>query len=438
MIISSWNVRGFNDPIKQLEVRSYLYQNKIEVLGLLETRVRLNNSAAISKKFSTYTIINNYSHHCNGRIWVFLDIRRVTVVSAQVHDQFIHLELLNNRTNKIVFLTFVYASNDAGHRERLWDELRRLNGKVTNWIVLGDFNIVKDMDERLGPNPLSVNEMMAFNQCLLDCTLDDLHSFGCEHTWTNKREATARVWSRLDRVLSNPSWLLEYPNTQVHVLPSGISDHSPLLVTVQDNYRPRKQFSYLNCWADHKEYDEMVMQAWGLPVRGSVMFKFFGKLKHVRKTLIKLHNTSYSRISKRVQEAKTALETCQNQLQMRPLDPTLFEQEQQLLNQYLIFKKTEKSSLAQRAKIQDVKYNDAPTNYYFSKIAARKHQVTIGRIMDRQGIEKIGSQDVNQAFVDYYRWLLGQNVVVNCESMTELQGNKILTSDWEGLCREIT
>ncbi|XP_074315376.1 uncharacterized protein LOC141651570 [Silene latifolia] len=312
MIISSWNIRGFNDPIKQLEVRGYLYQNKIEVLGLLETRVRLNNSATISKKFSTYTIINNYSHHCNGRIWVFLDIRRVTVVSAQVHDQFIHLELLNNRTNKIVFLTFVYASNDAGHRERLWDELRRLNGKVTNWIVLGDFNIVRDMDERLGPNPPSVNDMMAFNQCLLDCTLDDLHSFGCEHTWTNKREAIARVWSRLDRVLSNPSWLLEYPNTQVQVLPSGISDHSPLLVTVQDNYRPRKQFSYLNCWADHKEYEEMVMQAWGLPVRGSVMFKFFGKLKHVRKTLIKLHNTSYSGISKRVQEAKTALEDCQN------------------------------------------------------------------------------------------------------------------------------
>ncbi|XP_074290511.1 uncharacterized protein LOC141617228 [Silene latifolia] len=294
------------------------------------------------------------------------------------------------------------------------------------------------MDERLGPNPPFVNDMMAFNQCLLDCTLDELHSFGCEHTSTNKREAIARVWSRLDRVLSNPSWLLEYPNTQVQVLPSGISDHSPLLVTVQDNYRPRKQFSYLNCWAAHKEYEEMVMQAWGLPVRGSVMFKFFGKLKHVRKTLIKLHNTSYSGISKRVQEAKIALEDCQNQLQLRPLDPILFEQEQKLLNRYLIFKKTEKSSLAQRAKIQDVKYNDAPTNYYFSKIASRKHQVTIGRIMDRQGIEKIGSQDVNQAFVDYYNCLLGQNVAVNCESMTELQGNKVLTSDWEGLCREIT
>ncbi|XP_074300807.1 uncharacterized protein LOC141632129 [Silene latifolia] len=123
---------------------------------------------------------------------------------------------------------------------------------------------------------------------------------------------------------------------------------------------------------------------------------------------------------------------------MRPLDPILFEQEQQLLQQYLIFKKTERSSLIQRAKIQDVKYNDAPTSYYFSKITARKHQVTIGTIMDRQGIEKVGTQDVNQAFVDYYRWLLGQNVAVNCDPMTELKGNKIFTSDWEGLCKEVT
>ncbi|XP_074300808.1 uncharacterized protein LOC141632130 [Silene latifolia] len=183
------------------------------------------------------------------------------------------------------------------------------------WILGGSLlSLLRDIEERLGPNPPSVTEMMAFNQCLLDCTLEDLHSFGCEHTWTNKREAIARVCSRLDRVISNPSWLIEYPNTQVNVLSSGISDHSPLLITVQDSYKPKKQFSYLNCWADHKEYDEVVLQAWGLPVRGSVMFRFFGKLKHVRQSLIKLHHTSYYGISKKVQEAKKDLEACQIQL----------------------------------------------------------------------------------------------------------------------------
>ncbi|XP_074315156.1 uncharacterized protein LOC141651337 [Silene latifolia] len=331
-------------------------------MGLLETRVSLNNSADIIRKFSNYYVLNNYSHHYNGRIWFFLDTRRVTVISSQ----------------------------------RLWDELRGLAGKVINWIILGDFNI------------------------------------------TNKRGVAAHVWSRLDRVLSNPSWLVEYPNTQVNVLPSRISDHSPLLVVVQESYKPRTQFSYLNCWVEHKEYDGVVLQAWGLPVRGSVMFRFFTRLKNVRQSLIQLHKTNFSGISKKVQEAKKDLEKCQLQLQLRPLDPILFEQEQQVLKRYLTFKKTERSSLTQRAKIQSIKYNDAPTSYYFSKIAARKHQSIIGRIKDRQGIEKFGTQEVNHAFIEYYRWLLGQKVDVNCAHMIELKGAKILTSDWEGLCKEVT
>ncbi|XP_074288431.1 uncharacterized protein LOC141613588 [Silene latifolia] len=308
MIISSWNIRGFNDPIKQQEVRGYLSTNKIEVFGLLETRVKYNNSAAISKRFASFSVLNNYSHHYNGRIWVFLNPSLVTIISSKVHDQLIHLELLHHISNKVVHVTFVYGSNDGDDRKALWDELRQLHNTATNWILMGDFNIVRDIEERVGPNPPSLSEIMDFNQCLLDCQLEDTHSFGCEYTWTNKRDVDERIWSKLDRVLVNPGWLATYPNTQVTILPSGISDHSPLLIQVVENYKITKRFRYLNYWEDYPDYDTIVQNAWKIPVRGNAMFRLFSRLKNVRHSLQSLHRTHFAGLNKRVQEAKKELE----------------------------------------------------------------------------------------------------------------------------------
>ncbi|XP_074299208.1 uncharacterized protein LOC141630262 [Silene latifolia] len=379
MRVSSWNIRGFNDPIKQQEVRGYLRDNKVEVLGLLETRVKIYNFAAICSLFPSYLVINNYSHHYNGRIWVFLDIRRVTLVSSYVHDQLIHLELQHNASNKTFHISFVYGSNDAEHRERLWVELTGFASKVTNWILMGDWNIVRSMEERIGPNPPSVRDMLAFNQCILNCQLDDLHSLSCEYTWTNKQDAATRVWSRLDRVLSNPLWLIHFPTTQVHVLPAGVSDHFPLLVTVADINTPRKRFSYLNCWEAHEEYG----------TRGN------------------------------------------------PLDQALIVKERELLQAYLVLKQAEHSSLLQRAKFQSIKFNDAPTSYYFSRIASRKHQGIIGKLKDMQGMYRDGISAVNQAFVEYYQWLLGKHSPVDTSLMDSLDGPRFPVSGSEEICKDI-
>ncbi|XP_074283244.1 uncharacterized protein LOC141607795 [Silene latifolia] len=437
MKVSSWNIRGFNDKIKQQEVRGYLRDNKVKVMGLLETRVKLNNFAAISRLFPSYLVMNNYSHHYNGRIWVFLDIKRVTLVSSYVHDQLIHLELQHNASNKTIHVSFVYGSNDADHRERLWVELKGVAYKVTNWILMGDWSIVRSMEERIGPNPPSVRDMLAFNQCILDCQLEDLHSLGCEYTSTNKQDDVTSVWLRLDRVLSNPLWLIYFPTTQVHVLSARVSDHSPLLVTVTDVPSLRKRLSYLNCWEAHEEYGIRVREAWDTPVSGNAMYSLFYNLKHVRQKLIVLHKHSYSGISEKVREAQQHLHDCQSCLQGNPLDPNLIIKVRDLLHDYLVLKKAEHSSLLQRAKVQSIKFNDAPISYYFSRIASRKHQGIIGKLKDRQGMDRDGVSAVNQAFVDYYQWLLGKHSPVDTSLMDSLKGPRFPNSGCEEICKEI-
>ncbi|XP_074304230.1 uncharacterized protein LOC141638946 [Silene latifolia] len=229
-----------------------------------------------------------------------------------IHDQLIHLELLHHVSNKVVHVSFVYGSNDGAIREKLWDKLRQLATMVYDWVVLGDFNIVRAMEERIGPHPPSFSEIMAFNQCLLDCNLYDLQGYGCEHTWTNKQDVGTRVWSKLDRVLTNASWLVAFPHTQVTVLPPGISDHSPLLVQIKESYQIRRRFSYLNCWEEHQDYDTLVTEAWQIPTKGNAMFILFAKLKNVRQKLIGLHKSNFSDLATKVKQARESLEVSRN------------------------------------------------------------------------------------------------------------------------------
>jgi len=41
--IVSWNVRGMNGPNKQEDLKIFLYQQQVGLIGFLETKVKLQN-----------------------------------------------------------------------------------------------------------------------------------------------------------------------------------------------------------------------------------------------------------------------------------------------------------------------------------------------------------------------------------------------------------
>ena len=70
MKILVWNVRGFNNPPKQMEVVGRIRRLNINVVCLLETRVRHNKMLKIfNNQFSSWKLHHNYNDAPNGRIW---------------------------------------------------------------------------------------------------------------------------------------------------------------------------------------------------------------------------------------------------------------------------------------------------------------------------------------------------------------------------------
>ncbi|KAK9697826.1 hypothetical protein RND81_08G063700 [Saponaria officinalis] len=312
MKLCSWNVRGCNDPLMLQVVADFIRQCHFDILGILETRIKeKNKNKVVTAKFKSYQVLSNCNSHNNGRIWILWNPATVTVSSLETQAQFVHCTVLHHATGVLFSATFVYAFNDALARESLWSALRTISSTVREWVVLGDFNVVHDVAEKVSNSSHNLNDILAFNACILHCALDDLQSSGCEYTWSNKQDGNARVWCKLDRVLVNAYWLDQFSSSSATFLPAGISDHSPAVIDVFLEKRRKARFIFLNCWVSDPSYQTRVQEAWGSQVQGTPMFRLFSKLRNVRFSLQSMHRASYSGIQGRLQLAKDELEACQ-------------------------------------------------------------------------------------------------------------------------------
>lgn len=94
------------------------------------------------------------------------------------------------------------------------------------WLAVGDFNVVKSMDER--PNffegMFCPSSSQDFQQFLYNLEFLDLPHLGPTFTWTDKR-SQGFVAKKLDRFLANSCWFQSFPNLQVEFSPHEFSDH---------------------------------------------------------------------------------------------------------------------------------------------------------------------------------------------------------------------
>ncbi|RAL53575.1 hypothetical protein DM860_012190 [Cuscuta australis] len=118
--------------------------------------------------------------------------------------------------------------SDINKRKDLWEFLQK--STVTYpWCVLGDFNTVLKMDERVGGNPVNWEEITEFSSCLSTCGLEDLPYEGSKYTWCNNQGLGKLIYSKLDRIMGNVEWLLKF-DFKACFREGGVSDHSAMIL----------------------------------------------------------------------------------------------------------------------------------------------------------------------------------------------------------------
>lgn len=101
--------------------------------------------------------------------------------------------------------------NGKNERVPLWDSLTHIADHCSqSWVIMGDFNALMEIEDKIG-GPVRLRDIQAMRNCMFYCDLTTIKTVGRQYTWNNKQEGEARVFSRIDRVLSNASWTDLFP-----------------------------------------------------------------------------------------------------------------------------------------------------------------------------------------------------------------------------------
>lgn len=157
-------------------------------------------------------------------------------------------------------LSCIYASYNAEIRKYLWNSLLQPGYNIP-WMAIGDYNIVRSQDEKVGGLPVDANAISSFNDMINQVGFLDGGFTGSQCTWSNNRLGRHKILQRLERELINTPWSSNFLTSISH-LHRNCSDHALLLVIVSQPNILSSAFRYLNVWERHHDFLQMVEDCW--------------------------------------------------------------------------------------------------------------------------------------------------------------------------------
>ncbi|GKC33128.1 RNA-directed DNA polymerase, eukaryota [Tanacetum coccineum] len=217
------------------------------ILGLMEDMIRVGNSMGYKME------------GCMKDIECIIGSQGDAEDYATVSDNFIAIYgtwLPNNA--KILFVA-IYAPRSPFCKRTLWEYISILIGRWKGEaIVMGDFNEVRSINERLG-SVFNESSARSFDHFISSSGLVDVNLEGYLFTWAH---SSASKMSKLDRFLVTEGILLLYPSLSALCLDRHLSDHRPILLyEVPTDFGPTP-FRFYHSWFILDGFDEMVEQAW--------------------------------------------------------------------------------------------------------------------------------------------------------------------------------
>ncbi|GAU21183.1 hypothetical protein TSUD_11000 [Trifolium subterraneum] len=303
MKIISYNIRGLGSCVKRREILNIVKEKKPDILCIQESKMNCVDEGLGKALWGSPEVGFSFkpSAGASGGIITLWNSNTVEVVYSVSFEHVLIIHGLFKKDNKAFFVANVYAPCDGNGKQLLWDRLgaRLLNSDVS-WCVCGDFNSIRSDEERKGRG--GVVNFASFNSFIEDAALSDLPLCGRQFTWYRGDGVSM---SRLDRFLLSEVWCQNWPNCFQLALPRGLSDHCPIVLSVdEENWGP-KPFRMLRSWSDMPGYKEFVIEKWrSFNVSGWGGFVLKEKLKLLKGSLKEWHLKHGRNIEGRIKETK--------------------------------------------------------------------------------------------------------------------------------------
>ena len=226
----SWNVRGANDRFKRKIIKTFIRNQKVDLLCIQETKIQPTSEGVVrslgSGRFLDWRALD--ADGATGGLLICWDKRSLEVVDWKEGQYSLSCRFKNVEDGVVWVFTGVYGPFTKEERECLWEEIGAVRGIWDKpWCLGGNFNSTLFQRERSRQGRITPT-MRRFAYIIDDLGLVDLPLQGRVFTWSGG--LNNQSWARLGRFLVSPSWLDQFNGVIQRRLPCPVSDHFPLLL----------------------------------------------------------------------------------------------------------------------------------------------------------------------------------------------------------------
>ncbi|XP_058767824.1 uncharacterized protein LOC131641534 [Vicia villosa] len=407
-----WNARGLNKTARCLEVGVHLKKMQVSCLALLETRVKASNSESIRKRlWLNWDFSDNCDHHVNGRIWLAWDPHMWSIIPSEKTDQLIHSAVYTKDGVLSHHLTTVYAHNQLNNRRILWQDLNRISAHLQGpWMVVGDFNNILKVGDRIGGNEIHLAEYIDMEDMMATSNLSEHETIGAWFTWSNKQVANP-ISSRIDRALVNAEWHRRFPNSSVEVLNPNISDHTPLRIkldSIQTVKKIKHRFKFLNCIADHVDFIQVLRANWVHLDRGNPMEQFWKNLYKLQYSMKGL-TWQMTEGLRNLKMSREKLDQAQTLLASDQMNKALCQTVKYWIDEVMKSSELEEKILHQKLKCDWINPGNENNAYFYANLKSKNKQVQIQELEDSHSNRLTDQKDIEREVISFYSKLIGQS-----------------------------
>ncbi|XP_022024439.1 uncharacterized protein LOC110924755 [Helianthus annuus] len=324
-----------------MEVRQMVKESNLSFCAILESHVDVGNLSKVCK-----SVFRNWDWTSNGG----LCDKGTRIIIGWNPDVFDVMVL--NQSPQVMHVQIRFKIDKKIIRE-LWQELSMHKVLVGNqpWIIMGDFNSALNIEDKsLGASSISAG-MREFQNCVDDIEVFDINRSGLHFTWNQKPKEGVGLLKKIDRVLWNTHFVVEYPSSVAYFHPYRLSDHCPCILKIpKAEVCKRKSFKFANFLIHKPDFLDIVKRSWELNVDGVHQFRVVKKLRLLKGPL-KALLFKQGNLHRKVKDLRSKLDGIQSLIDADPSNVDLRAKESSLTRDYQEASLDEERFIKQKSKV---------------------------------------------------------------------------------------
>ncbi|MCH82126.1 hypothetical protein A2U01_0002923, partial [Trifolium medium] len=154
MIVCSFNVRGLGSRVKMNKIRDLVREQNVDFLAIQETKMESINEGLCYSLWGGrdcgWVVLPSLGK--SGGILSMWNKDKFAIIFSFTGEGFVGVCLNIVEEQRACFVVNVYAKCETQARRRLWENIlmskRGFGGDL--WCVVGDFNAIRELNERRG------------------------------------------------------------------------------------------------------------------------------------------------------------------------------------------------------------------------------------------------------------------------------------------------